>query len=783
MKLIKCYIENFGKLSNFSYEFNKGLNVINEPNGFGKTTFASFIKAMFYGLESTSKRSSSLTERKKYFPWQGGAYGGNIEFELGQKKYRIERFFGLKEQEDTFKLYDLETNLESKDYTEKIGEEIFKINKEAYERSTYVPGQNIQIKMNDSLNAKLGNILESENDVNTSEVAIKNLAEAIRIYKRTGSRGLVYENKEKLLDLERKIEKKKAEEKAIEERKIKLNETKSKILEYEALKKNLQEKLSEGLEKESKIAKRQNYDLILKKFEENTKNYEEVKSFFKNEIPTDEELDILFEKCIQVEKYKVEVESLEVSDEERTNIQNLKKTFSNKNITEEIINKKIADCNEIKDVENKIENLKQSQKSIEDKVLEIKSKVAKGEKLNLALLVGGILAIIVAIILFFMSIENKVVPISVLALGVIFVTVCAINTMKSSKNKKIYVDKQEEKQNLAEVLESLEIKKAGIEKNLNEFLNEYLEENNYEDKIIALTEIKARLNKYKELEEKLNTMLNKQYETNNKLNLLHSSIKEYLEKYFEEVAEPYSKFAQEMKARKNEFNRLTLTLEQSKMEKEEYERINNVSELTIGLDEAQDFNKQEIEENIKELEYKINSLNDEKNYNKNQIEILESSIDELEESENEQEELKQKLEEDAARCEVLEKTKKLLEKAKESFSSHYLNRMEKGFEKYMSLIDKKSFQADIDVNLNVKLEQNGAKKDVSYFSTGYQDLVYICIRFSLIDALFEEELPFVILDDPFVNLDEEKIKNSVELINKISDKYQIIYFVCHNSRT
>ena len=189
MQLIKCYVENFGKLSDFTYEFKDGLNIINENNGFGKTTFASFIKAMFYGLESTAKRTTALTDRKKYIPWQGGNFGGNLEFSINNKRYKIERFFGKKDSEDIFKLYDLDTNLESKDYTENIGEEIFKINKEAYERSTYIPQQKIKIQMNDSINAKLGNILESENDVNTSEQAIKKLTESIKKYKKTGKTG------------------------------------------------------------------------------------------------------------------------------------------------------------------------------------------------------------------------------------------------------------------------------------------------------------------------------------------------------------------------------------------------------------------------------------------------------------------------------------------------------------------------------------------------------------------------------------------------------------------
>ena len=106
MKILKCHIENFGKLSDYNYEFKDELNTIKEDNGYGKTTFASFIKAMFYGLDY-KKNTKVLIDRKKYDPWQGGAFGGSIEFEINKKKYKIERFFGKKETDDTFKLYDL----------------------------------------------------------------------------------------------------------------------------------------------------------------------------------------------------------------------------------------------------------------------------------------------------------------------------------------------------------------------------------------------------------------------------------------------------------------------------------------------------------------------------------------------------------------------------------------------------------------------------------------------------------------------------------------------------
>lgn len=46
MKLIKCHIENFGKLSDFTYDFTDGCNTVCEENGWGKSTLAAFLRVM-----------------------------------------------------------------------------------------------------------------------------------------------------------------------------------------------------------------------------------------------------------------------------------------------------------------------------------------------------------------------------------------------------------------------------------------------------------------------------------------------------------------------------------------------------------------------------------------------------------------------------------------------------------------------------------------------------------------------------------------------------------------
>ena len=130
MRLIRCYVENFGKLHQFKLEFDPEITVLHERNGFGKTTLAVFIKSMFYGLSRTQK-SLEKSERKRYYPWQGGVFGGYLEFEHNEINYRIERTFGITPKQDQFRLFRLSPFSVSDEYTENIGYEIFGISETA----------------------------------------------------------------------------------------------------------------------------------------------------------------------------------------------------------------------------------------------------------------------------------------------------------------------------------------------------------------------------------------------------------------------------------------------------------------------------------------------------------------------------------------------------------------------------------------------------------------------------------------------------------------------------
>ena len=68
------------------------------------------------------------------------------------------------------------------------------------------------------------------------------------------------------------------------------------------------------------------------------------------------------------------------------------------------------------------------------------------------------------------------------------------------------------------------------------------------------------------------------------------------------------------------------------------------------------------------------------------------------------------------------------------------------------------------------------------YSTGIIGCIDLCMRLALVDALFEGEQPFLILDDPFVDFDDMHLQEARKLIKEIAKNKQIIYFVCHSSR-
>ena len=177
MKLLSLHIENFGKLHNFYYTFSPNLNVLLKENGWGKTTLSIFLKAMFYGMPAKTRGDEYKSERSRYMPWQGGAYGGYVEFEKDEKKYRVTRYFGKTPEADTFELFDYQTNTTVKSENTPLGVEIFGIGEESFRMTAFFPQMNFRSATNPELTASLTGVNQYQNDLACIDSAIKRLKE------------------------------------------------------------------------------------------------------------------------------------------------------------------------------------------------------------------------------------------------------------------------------------------------------------------------------------------------------------------------------------------------------------------------------------------------------------------------------------------------------------------------------------------------------------------------------------------------------------------------------
>ena len=294
MKLISCHIDAFGKLNNVDVKFNENINSICEENGYGKTTLAMFIKAMFFGLGAGSRKNQKLTDRTKYQPLSQGNYGGSLTFETEKGRFKVLRNFKKSVTLDEFELYNAETNMPSKVYSEDLGEEIFAVGRETFDSTIFFGQNELAGEVNDGIKATLvGNI--SSDDMGAYSTAIKKLKEKkLELNRELKTINLEYdrrnlkENKLRQENLKEKINLSNDDIKVCEENILKINENKenlkslkNKLEDFRSEKKALAiliddknkelESLRENIEKQKLIVEQKNHNKKQKIQENNEK--------------------------------------------------------------------------------------------------------------------------------------------------------------------------------------------------------------------------------------------------------------------------------------------------------------------------------------------------------------------------------------------------------------------------------------------------------------------------------------------------------------------------------
>lgn len=81
-------------------------------------------------------------------------------------------------------------------------------------------------------------------------------------------------------------------------------------------------------------------------------------------------------------------------------------------------------------------------------------------------------------------------------------------------------------------------------------------------------------------------------------------------------------------------------------------------------------------------------------------------------------------------------------------------------------------------NLDMQVYSDGRLMDFGKLSEGTKDTVSLAFRLAVLDHLFPEGGGVMVLDDPFTDMDEERVKQSCALVKACAERHQVIFLTC-----
>lgn len=755
MKINRVYVEAFGKLKDYSYDFNQGFNLIYGDNEYGKTTLMAFIKMMFFG---TPNNAAGRAEREHYMPWSGERCAGYVDFEFNGADYRLVREFAQTNSGDKI---TLEKKSDSK--PEKIsprdalGEKIFGCSLECFERSLFIGNLNDATTSSQALgeiNNRLANLVSTGEEDTSAKTVNDRLLKAKHGYMSKGGKiGIYDKGAAKLADLKNDLIeiKEKYNGKILLENKV--NSLKGELKKETEVLDELNGIFSQ-IEKYTRAAKLS--DLVAAA---NDLNRKSIYITCKNgELLSEEHIDTLKSIKLDIKKLADDIESLE----------NELKGMDTKTTPQDTISKKNEFILKAMELEKK---LKTAQDEINQGDAELEKAAQKGFKasgnaLGIVLGILGGTLIAGAIGLFFALGLIPAIICGVLGAGFTAVSLFLSSTAKKRADalresfliaKEELLKKKENYRILQDEMHRLEAEKKHfdeLEKNnaaklaANEQI--YLSKQN---------ELISRRQKLELLEGKLKAFCD---------NLPGSDIdmlKDYLRKY-RSCATTLAYISEELGC-------------DAKAAEEELKALGDLPEdIPNGNDLRERITQ--VQNNIAFIKGEIFRINSEIKTLYNTLPIpaqVEREIASLEETLFEQKDF----------CDSIDIALTVLEEAGDELRNTWGSELNGKVKDIFALLTGGKYTQTFvtkDLSMTAVMKDDYAKRFIEHLSAGTRDQAYFSLRLAVCELLFKENgsMP-IFLDDVFERYDDTRARRGIEFLKKYSKDRQIIFFTCHETFT
>lgn len=856
MRLLRCHIENFGVLSGFDYEFESGLTVICRENGFGKSTLAAFLKAMFYGLPRTGARTAANNERKRYEPWQGGKYGGFLEFSNQGTSYRVTRYFGKTAAKDSFEIYDLTNRTKETAFSEKLGEELFGLDAESFARSTFVPQLAArELEVTSSMRAKLTNLVDDTNDMNNFDTAMA----ALRAYRSErkayrGSNGEIDRLTEEIRTLEnerfraegkrpelesvlREIDAQNAQqtEKTAElalvradiqkaagqrERQLKkerLYELRAQVKQQDETMQALREKYPDGLPAAEEIRRQRENVISLRQLEkrqgtlvlsmEDRQVIEEGAPLFSDRVRVADDLDRL--EAGQRELAALSIGNRAVMPEEETEqLEKYTRIFHFRLPDDAELSEKQQDCRRIAEL-CAVRDAKQAQKNEKKRPGSAKIAIlALGALLLLAgigCLVAEKLSLgIAAVVLGALSLaaallwkkplqaedgaDEEMRQIGQLQDGVTaFLLQFYPDASRPDEqlvqlrlDKDAYLRLREKEEHLAKERQEQQVQIDALTAEIRAILTRYGLADSEQTLSQAIRALRERASQYAHVQERAQQLDAEQQDAERQAQAHTDELAAFFETYrlsgkseeqlLAQAEDDSRAFAAAMTAFETERARLADYLQEN-------------AELSEAASQEESLDMAALQEKETQTQLELAAQEDALRQLRQRRDSLRREIEKLPALEDELAELDETRKALQKQCELADLTMDYLTRAKDTLANSYVGRVEQGFVRYAdALLGEKIGHVMLDREIHLFIDEQGAARDAASFSAGTVDGVMLCMRLALVDALFQKEQPFLLLDDPFVNLDDEATCRALSMLRELAKQRQVVYLTCNTAR-
>ena len=801
-RLVSCHIANFGKLHDQDYAFEPGLNVIEAANGVGKTTLANFVRAMFYGFDDEAVQEQGREDlRERYRPWQGGTYGGEMTFEGAGGTYKVERAFADDARGDFLAVYNMENGERARELEGDLGGRLFGMDADSFERSTYVarlsgphtrPTQRMLAKLS-GVPAAQGLPSPSASD----QVAERHaqLCQRSREYADELARIEAFFGKEPPSNVA--ADELKA---ALDEIDRAAGEDASQAQELQAVRDFVArsaERFSEGLPTEEEIASYQDMQtqLVQTRAREGSggltpaeeEQLAELERRFAQGTPTPDELAHCQELISQLAQASGALRNARPTEQELQRLMTLQGYFQAGVPTDVEIQR----CRGLIASAQTMRGLDTAQLDAVEGKGSVAASVLGG--VGLVLLAVGL---IVAVVLYL--------PEAGIVLAAIGACACVVALLLAVAGK------SGSARHTSEAATQAELKAQGLERQAEAFTSQYARNVEPVKAIATIERLRSELSALSERVDRANAQVGRLEE---EAAPLREEVAAFLAGYGQEQADLQQGLVA-LQAQVEALARLTQAREQAK--EQEQARAARAQGLEARLTSFlsryyPDVNPANAASLLANLAGTVSA------YGQAQRMLAASSSSaegRQERAEAAQRRLAQVCERygwpaakvgrdfaenlagaaarypvvqaklDAVRAQLRELVATYGPPPYGPISQAASDAVEESFASYIERFSGIAASGvAVDENSGAVIRQQGRTHQIAELSQGYSDVIAFCMRMALGDALFEGAKPFIILDDPFVNLDDRHMAEALSFIQDLSRDRQLIYLTCHSSRS